>query len=47
MNVKKMLGKLALLVMVMLTVPAVFAEIPSGYYSGINGLKDRDLKTRL
>ena len=27
MNVKKMLGKLALLVMVMLTVPAVFAEI--------------------
>lgn len=47
MNVKKMLGKLALLVMVMLTVPAVFAEIPSGYYSGINGLKDRYLKTRL
>ena len=47
MNVKKMLDKLSLLVMVMLTVPAVFAEIPSGYYSGINGLKDRYLKTRL
>lgn len=47
MNVKKMLGKLALLAMIMLATPAIFAEIPSGYYDGINGLKDRYLKTRL
>ena len=47
MNVKKMLGKLALLAMILLATPAIFAEIPSGYYNGINGLKDRYLKTRL